>query len=804
MSSRYHFKIALRSLVKQRSFSLINLLGLSTGLAATLIVALFVHYELSFDKHIQGHEQVVRTIQHNVNEPEKSTAGLHFPAATFLAQERPEIASIARIHPLLPRLGSHGEKSFMEQGFILADASIFEVFALEALAGNLEEALTRPTDIVITEPTAVRYFGADWMNNSVIGKTIRVKNNTDYQVAAVIPAMPANSHLDFDLILPYGKVYANFITNNWNFSRFYTYARLNAAQDLKSFDAALADFTARHYPEERKEAIKLAVQPITSIHLDSQLSGELSANGSKGQVNLFMLIAVLITAIACMNFTNLMTALATRRNREVGVKKVLGIRRSQLVRQFLAEALILTGFALVLAIGITDLLIATFNDIMGVALEMNTLLAWPWVLGMLALGILLALLSGAYPSLYLTQLKPVAALRTESRMGARGRFGKVLVTFQFLITTALIVGMITIYKQLDYLRNKDLGFDREAIIMLRSHPQVNARYDAFRNSLMSRTQVENVGFGYGNLPGGGSFAVRAQFDQNGGDEITPMSLLYADYALPQTMGLEMADGRWFSKSFLTDSTQAFVLNEAAVKFLGWEGEALGKQIRYFGGGMTSLEKTGRVVGVVKDFFHESLYEELSPMVITLSHTYVPTFPNAYIPIRVKGKDLQAAMTVVNEVWEDYAAGIPADVRFMDEKLNALYEKDQKFGEILNVAGLLGLVIAAVGVFGLASFIVQNKTREIGIRKVLGASVKELLLMMLKGFLKPVAIAFVIAAPLALYLISGWLDHYAYRISPGIDIFVWTASISFLVALVAVFGQSYKAAGTNPVHILRND
>ena len=800
-----YLKLIFRNLSKYKSYSTINLIGLSTGIATALLMALYVQYETHYDQHLDPTNQVFRVAQMHTTEKNQSRAGMHFPAAPLLAQDNPEIEHATRFHPLLPRLVSYEETGFMEQNFFLGDSSFFKVFDIPVINGSLEGALSRPTDMVITEGTAEKYFGLDWKNQGVVGKTMRVKNTTDYQIVAVVADVPSNSHFTFDLMIPFGKVYGGFILNNWNFNGFYTYVKLKENTSLEPLQSRLRGFVGQYYPEKDREDYFIDLQPIKSIHLNSNLIGELGENSSTQQIYLFAGIGLLILAIASINFTNLMTALGSKRSKEVGMKKVLGAKRINLIYQYLIESTVLTFMASIVAIGMVDLVLSRFNTLVGLNIQMSTIWSIEWVLALVLLTLIVGVLAGLYPALYLTSRGPMKTLQGgASSRNSSATLRKSLVTFQFLITTCLIIAVLTIFQQLNFLREKDLGFNKEAVLVVKSHPKVNQNYNTFRNELMASGVISNVSFSYGNLLGGGSFSVRAQLDQNGADDITIVPLLYTDYTLPQTMGLELKEGRWFSKEFATDSLQAVMINETAAKSFGWEGDALNKQVSYFGGGTTSIEKKARVVGVVKDFFHESFKEELEPLIITLSHTYVPTFPNCYIPIKISGGDWQNAVEQIRTTWDAQNTGVPLEYNFLDDKLEALYTKDQKFGDLINVSAMLALLIASIGVFGLASFTTQMRVKEIGIRKVLGANVTEVLSMMIKSFLKPVFVAFIIAVPISVYLMGSWLQNFAYSVGLRYEIFLITIMASMLIAIAAVFGQSFKAAKSNPVNVLRNE
>jgi putative ABC transport system permease protein len=783
---RNYFKIALRNLWRNKAFSAINILGLAIGIATCLIIVLFVNNELSYDRYNKKADRMVRVYFQGMMAGQKmNESNVMPPVAHTLKTDFPEVEEATRIRNFgTPRL-VYADKSFREDQFAFVDSNFFQVFTLPLLEGDAKTALLEPNSIVITKAVAAKYFG----NNDPLGKIISFKDgkNAACKVTGVIDKVPVNSHFHF-----------------------YTYLVLQKGYDYKKLESKLPGVVEKYMgpqllqamgitlSEFRKKGnnISFHLQKLTDIHLHSDFPGDLSPTGDVRYVYIFGAIALFMLLIACINFMNLSTAGASKRSREVGIRKVLGSLKLELVRQFLLESILITALALLLSIVFIYLALPVFNDLADQNLDISFADHPLLVPGLLLFILLTGLIAGSYPAFYLSSFKPVAVLKGKFVSG-KGSIGlrSGLVVFQFFISIILIVSTTVVYKQLSFIQNKKLGYDKEQVMIVNNTWMLNKNQEAFRRELVNDSRVASVS-NSGYLPAGPSnnnnFFV---YPGNESNQLIKTLRYDVDENYIPTLGIQLLAGRNFSKEFGTDSS-AVILNEAAANALGWREKSIGQII-------SSNDNSGKkisyhIIGIIKDFHFRSLHERINPLLMS----YAPD-PGTLI-VKLKTKNIAGLTATLKKRWSEYCAEEPISYSFLDERFNNTYQSEQKIGLILGIFAGLTIFVACLGLFGLARFTAEQRTKEIGIRKVLGATVTDVTALLSKDFLKLVLIAFVIASPIAWYMMNKWLQDFAYKIDISWWIFALAAILAVLITIITVSFQSIKAALANPVDSLRSE
>ncbi|MEP7257212.1 MAG: ABC transporter permease [Flavitalea sp.] len=800
-----YIKIAFRNLWRHKGFSFINIFGLAIGIATCIIIMLFVQYELSYDKYNKKADRIVRVVfRGQVKGERMNEANVFPPVAQTLLKDFPEVQEATRMSYGGSPMVSYGDKTFKENSIVYVDPNFFKIFTLPLLQGDINTALSSPNTMVITSALAIKYFGGE----NPIGKILTFKSlNTSYKITGVIDKVPDNSHFHFEM---FGTMIGNpdALSTSWMSSNFYTYLVLPEGYNYKRLEAKLPGVVNKYMEPQLQHAmgislsefraggsdIGLYLQPLTDIHLHSNFTNDFEAPGDISYIYIFSAIAIFMLLIACINFMNLSTASASGRAREVGIRKVMGAVKGKLIGQFLVESILLTAFALVLAIVFVQLALPAFNQFAGRQLSLQ-LTTHPWLVpGLLTLGLVTGIFAGSYPAFFLSSFNPVEVLKGRFIAGKGGsslRSG--LVVFQFFISITLMVSTAVVYNQLSYIQNKKLGYNKDQVLILpESWMLGDNKVSVLRQQLEQDPRVASV-TSTGYIPAGPSnsnnFFV---YEENAASQIK--ALRYeVDYNYLATLGIEMTAGRYFSKNFATDSS-AVVLNEAAVKALGFGNQALGKTITRADN--DAVKTTWRVIGIVKDFHFKSLHELISPLVMTLSHD------NGTLLIKTKTKDLSGLLKTTKMNWDKLSPEMPFSYSFLDERFNNTYRSEQNTAAILGVFAGLAIFVACLGLFGLATFMAQKRVKEIGIRKVLGANVRGIVTLLSKDFLKLVVIAFVVAAPVAWFIMNKWLQDFAYRISISWWIFGLAGLVTVGVTLITVSIQSIKSALTNPVKSLK--
>ncbi len=799
-----YLKIAIRSLIKNKVYSFINLAGLSIGLACVLVIVSYVNLELSYDKFHENHEDIYRVTEYRTRDGRQTHAATTFnPLADLLEAQVPAVERVVRMYPLSGFVSADKINKFRETGFTLVDSLFFETFTFKAVNGSLDGALDDPFSVVIPENKALEYFGT----TDVIGHDLYFENATTrftFNIAAVIKDVPQNSHFSPDFMASFSSIRTiqpNF--NNWFHPAIYIYTQLKTGFNGRDLDEQMASMGEQHYPDYVKESRVYESQNITNIHLNSDLVNEWQANSSFTYIKLFVIIALFILLIACINFMNLSTAQATKRAKEVGMRKVMGAEKRQLLVQFLGESFIVTLLSFVIAFGIAQLVLSNFfNELVGKEISIGNLLAGSNLLWIVVSLMLVSLLAGSYPAFYLSRFKPVSTLKGKViKISGLGNVRKFMVTFQFFISCLLIIGTLIVLRQIDFLRNEKLGYDTEQIVAVGLvDRQDQTSYKALKDALMSESSVLNVALS-STLPGrDGFYAFRIVPEGAVEDDEMTMKTLAVDEDFIDTYNLEFIDGRNFSKDIFTDVNQAFILNEAAVKKFGWDN-AIGKDFTLTVHAAGEEIRKGKVIGVVKDFHFQSLYNLIDPLVI-----YVNTNPfySNFLNVKLAPGNWEDAIKMLSAKWKAFSPNKPFEYYFLDEEMKKFYDSEVRIGHIFTAFAVLSIIISCLGLFGLSAFSARQRVKEIGIRKVLGATQTGILGLLFREYVILIVVANLIAWPLGWYFSREWLMTFPYRTGLGIGIFLVTFLGALLIALVTVGFQSMKAAGANPVKSLRNE
>ena len=776
-----YFKIAIRNIFKNKLYSFVNIAGLAIGMAACILILLWVTDEMNFNSFNKNLDKIfaVPQTQHYQTIGDFTVLNTPLGLAKVLKEEYPEIDQIARYAPYMGNaLISYKDKSFSEQSTFV-DPSFLKMFTFDLIEGDKNTALNDPHSILLTEDMAKKYFG----NEDPVGKILRFNNKVDVKVTGVLKNVPHNSDLNFNYLCPINLLKDFGVdVNQWGNNNLFTFVILKDASQYKALSAKIKDRLKTQYGDPT--AGKLFLFPFKDYHL-------YSITGSGGRIKdvmIFSIIALFILIIACINFMNLATARSAKRATEVGIKKVIGATRSQIARQFFGESILLTFISLIFSLLIAELLLTFFNEIARKHLEFNNL---PFSTIILILGITLftGILSGLYPSFFLSSFKPAKILKGASGVD-RHRFSmrKILVVIQFAISIALIIGTSVVYLQLKYMQNKDLGFDKENIIYFPTDDTLNNNLETLKNSLKDNRNILSVSAA-SNLPfsvytNGGGWKWKGMDPKR--DEL--ISMFYGDYDLLKTFGIKLKEGRFYSKQFPADDSLSIVINESFERMMGVKS-AVGENIDRGNNRWT-------VIGVVKDFNFTRLQNKIGPLVIWPNRNPHDIF------IKTKNEDLPATISYIKDVCRKIDPNYSFDYHFVDQTYEESFKSEARMGKLMNSFAILAIIISCLGLFGLASYIAELKTKEIGIRKVLGASVSSIVYNLSKEFITWVFISNIIAWPLAYYFMHKWLEDYAFRISFPFWILLASGILAMLIALITVSSQAIRAANSDPVKSLR--
>jgi len=779
-----YLKIALRNIKKHTWYSFINIAGLAIGMTCCILILLWVQDELSYDRFHENASDIYRVIQ-DINFADHSTTWTitQGPLGPSLKKDFPEIINATRITGRGLRL-TYNDRSF-DEVVGMADPSIFEMFTFPLIKGNPATALSDPNSIVLTEEMAEKYFG----DENPIGKTIQADNEYDFLVSGVLKKIPDNSHLQFDFIIPFifGRE-LNYTVDRWGNSQFRTYVQIQKGIPVQEVIQKISGYLYEK-PTIEKDA-RLNLQPLTRIHLHSNYEFD-TAHGDITYVALFSLVAFFILFIACSNFMNLATARSGNRAKEVGMRKVAGAHRSSIIKQFFGESILLAFIALFFSLIIVKLLLPAFSNLAAKELSMNISGNLSGLLMLFGIALLTGIISGSYPAIFLSSFQPVKVLKGSLRSGQKGSvFRKILVVTQFSLTILLIICTGVVHNQLNYLRNKKLGYDKEHMIYMGMRGDMRANFDTLKNELLINSNISGV-TASSNVPTYGytfSNSLWRWEGQNPDEEIL-MRAVFIDYDYFKTFGMEIAECRSYSKDFSTDTTEAIIVNEAAVKAMRMKSP-LGKRL-------SINEQNFQIIGVVKNYNFRSLRQGIDPLILLFE-------PQAsrVLFAKLKSDNISQTIGYIEKIREKFAPGYPSNYHFLDEALDDLYRSEERVGTIFRYFSVLAIFISCLGLFGLASFMAEQRTKEIGIRKVLGATVSNIIFLLSKEFAKWILVANIIVWPIAYYAANKWLQGFAYRTTIGLWIFILAAAMVLFIALLTVSYQSFKAATANPIDSLK--
>ena len=804
-----YLKIAVRNLLKYKFISFINLFGLTIGLTCCLLILAYILNELSFDKYNKNSDNIYRVTRLFRNAETKATTlnlgTIAPPFGPLLANDFKEIKKITRLLDNSPVPLRYEEKMFNEQNVFFADENLFDFFDVDVLKGNPAKALNDPYSVMLTDEIAIKYFG----NEDPMNKVIRMNNQFNLKVTGIYKPFPSNAHLHPAIMISFNTlkdtaVYGEEnLRTNWGNNSFFTYILVPDSFDPIKMESQFPAFLDRHIREgdgkfKPSDWTTLGLQKLTDIHLYSHMDYEAEENGDIKRVYIFSAIALFILLIACINYMNLSTARSALRAKEIGIRKTVGAQRKEIIAQFLSESVMISWVAMILAFIITWLVLPWLNKLSGQSLSIDILLSWQVIAAMCLIPFVVGIVSGIYPSLFMSSFQPVKVLKGLFKAGgANISFRKVLVTVQFTISIILIVSTAVVFKQLKYMQDKSLGFEREHIVTLPYNGALNENFESFRNDLISNSTIKNVTRS-SRIPTGRLLDAMGT-KINRGDSLVPanadIKFVAADQEFLSTYGVKMVMGRDFSKDYSTD-TSAFLINEAAVQALGLKSneDAIGKDITYG-------SRKGKLLGVINDFHFESMHQKIVPLILLVPRS---AFAYGRISVKIAGNNLPAAINKIETTWKKFLPETPYEYTFLDENFKRLYESEQKQKTIFTIFAFIAIFIACLGLFGLSAFAITQRIKEIGIRKVLGANVSTIVTLLSKDFLKLVIIAAVIAFPVAWWAMHTWLQDFAYRIDIPWWIFLLAGIIAALVALITISFQAIKAAVANPVKNLRTE
>ena len=781
----------IRFFLKNKMFSFINLFGLALGISCFTIILLFVEFEFSYDKFHRDSANVFRIVKDFVNNEGSRIPDATTPPAlsTALRNELPEVESVTRFMANGGRrnLLEYGDKQFYELNLLRIDSSFFQVFDFRFTKGSKDQPFNGVHSILLTETTARKYFG----DENPLGKIIRtnINNQTDFEVTGVLEDVPANSHFSFDVLIPFES--GRNPDTDWNRHTFYTYARLKANSDPVAFESSVKDIVKKNVPDNLDE---FYIQALSDIHLTSRLKGELGQNGDLQYVRILLIIGIFVLIIAAINYVNLVTAQSARRAKEIGIKKAIGALRGSLSRQFLFESLVMVLAASLLAFALTSSLLPLAHQALGTDLSAFFFQSRSiWVtLPCCVLGI--AVLSGVYPALYLSSFQPLRVLKGKFLNASSGiQLRQGLVVFQFVMSSIMIIGFMVISKQLEFIRDKNLGFDQQNVLVVPNVVGI-ANPEAIAEDFKKVASVESVGRASGGVLGSRN-AINGVADKSGTNRVS-LNFLRIDYDYIPTLRIAMGEGRNFSPQFPSDTT-AIIINETAVAQLGLKQPVIGQTLLW--DDEVGKVREVRIVGVTKDFHFTSFHESIKPFGFILEVNNGSTFY-----LRINSANLSGTLADVESVWKKHSPDRPFDYSFQDEQMAGLHISEERFQKLFTAFTILAIVISSLGLFGLITTLAESKTKEIGIRKVLGSSVTGIVTLLAKEFMKLVVIALMLAIPLAFLMTKSWLQDFAYRIELTWTIFIAAGIATITIALLTVCFQSIKAAIANPVNSLRSE
>lgn len=798
-----YLKITLRNVRKFKVYSFINISGLAVGMACCILILLYVVFELSYDRFHEKADRIYRLgIEGNLGGSYIKYPVSSYPTGPTLVKDFPEVVDAVRVLRSPNFTFRYEEKQFSEEDTYYVDASFFKIFTFPLKYGNAETALINSNTVVLTEDAAKKYFGSD----DPVGKIMRLNNTTDVTVTGVVENIPNNSHIDFNALFSFKTLLDRNRAQyeQWGDISGFGYILLDKSTSINSLQSKLPGFEDKYYGPLMKVVggeLNIYLEPLPKIHLYSQSDLQpFSDSGNILFVYVFTAIAVFILLIACINFMNLSTARSATRAKEVGLRKVMGAEKTRLIRQFLFESMMYSMVSFLIALILVKLALPVTKTLSGSNISLS-FTEMPWLIpALLGISILVGFLAGSYPAFFLSAFQPVKVMKGQLASGAAGsKFRSVLVVAQFVISITLFLGTTVILNQLNYMKNKDLGFNKEHILVTRTNEDILNKTDQVKDELKKHTSVVNVTV-TSLVPGftmNRSVVIPEGFTRN---EAQMVDVINADENFIPTFKVELITGRNFSRDISTDPIQSVIVNESAVKKFGWKNP-IGKKITTFSGEGDDMDTISEytVIGVVKDFHIISMHMAIGPLMIGNSEEELRFFA-----VKIKPENTKETIGYIENVFKNFNPNNPFDYSFLDERFNALYENDERLSKIITYFTVFALFVACLGLFGMASFMAEQRAKEIGIRKTLGASAASILILLSKEVTKLIILANIIAIPAAYYVLSKWLERFAYREGLNITIFIFSVIIVFIVGYLTISYQSLKAAFANPVDAIRTE
>jgi putative ABC transport system permease protein len=796
-----YLKIAIRNILKHKTYSIINITGLVMGMVCFLLVMLWVEYEFSYDKNIPNADRIYR-LGFNASLGGTHVSSINIPGLTGkdIMDNYPEVEQFVRFSLQYNSVVNYGETLLNERELTAVDQNVFKFFNIPMISGDPNTALSKPYSVCISEKAAKRYFG----NENPLGKILTVNKKTDFIITGVFEDFPDNCHIDRTLLASFSSFDKEPGYSTWDDFHCITYLLMKnpgrLSDILKYYDKKITDnikFSSKSSGIlGENDKIELFVQKLADIHLYSNYKDEFKGNGSIVLVYIFISVAVFILLLASINFINLSTAKSMLRAKEVAIRKTIGSDKKQLIKQFLGESILYCFIAMVVSLIIIELFLPGYRNLLNKNVNIHYLNNFYTIPFLVGLTLLVGILSGIYPAFILSSFKPAVILKGKLRSGKQGsNLRGNLVVFQFAITIIFITGTFVIKNQLEYVRNKYLGFDRENVIVLYTTDSYHKEIDVLREKLLRNSSIISVSNAH-SVPGHGAAFSETVFLPEGKESVS-LNTVECDYDYLKTFNMQMAKGRFFSREFISDSSSSVIINETAAKMLGWN-KPIGKYFKLWN---QASHSTYTVIGVVKDFNFESLHRGIRPMAMILNSDH-PLWLHRFTSIRIKPGDQYATLDFIRNTFKEVSPSLPFRYSFLDERYNRLYNNDVEIGNLFTVFSLLAILVACLGLLGLVTFATERRTKEVAVRKIFGANISELFLLLSKESIIWVILANIFAWPIAYYLMSKWLENYAYRVEMGIFEFLLAGFAALVIALITVSFQVYKIARSNPVDSLK--
>jgi putative ABC transport system permease protein len=793
----HYLRVLIRNFRRQKSYSLINLSSFVIGLSCAILVFLFVRYEFSYDRYHENSGRIYRVLREHQGDAAWSNSSEH-PLAAALQAEFPEVVKATRLKKN-DEVGvvEHGDKRFYEEAIFFADQDFLGIFSFPLVSGDASTALREPFSVLLTRPMAEKYFGAE----DPVGKSLRIqewysRKKYDYQVKGVLRDIPKNSHFHFDFLISYNTMYSLKSggiksVESWAYYEPKTYVELSSGADARKLESKFPAFLRKHKGEEAASE-RIHLQPLTRIHLGGNMRFEIEPNSDMRLISMISAIALCILVIASLNYTNLSVAQTAKRAVEVGMRKVVGADRPQLFGQFLGESVAFAVLAYGLSLLVVDLVLPAFNSLIERDVSLDLAANAGWLAACFGIAVLVGVLSGSYPAFLVSAFEPLQIIKRTSRVGSKRSavFRNSLVVSQFVVAIGLLVCTFVIHDQLTYIRNKDLGFGRDEVLTIFTmDAALKSNPEPFKRELLKNPHILGVTASL-DLPTTIRRSTTVGWDDKGQQRESGMNFTYIDDDFLDVYGIPLEKGRNFSSAFPTDKNEAIILNATAAKELGWD-DPIGKKA-------VAVGREWTIVGVMKDFNFQSLHWKIDPLVCVLNEGRGMD----YFSIKVRLDGIPGTLAFIEKKWKEFSPEFPFHFAFLDERIDTLYKTEQRLGRSVNIFASLALVIACSGLFGLVSFLVEQKRREIAIRRVLGADFRTIICLLTREYAKCLGLAAVIAWPIGYFAMRSWLRNFAYRTSLTVPMFLGAALAAFAIAATVVSLQTYRAAAANPIESIR--